>query len=382
MTPNESITIIDRISLYSRLIIRIVKVGFSITHKLPTAVSMLGPVLKKKQHDPRYGHPSNSRRIDGRFYWQMNTPGFPSPAFDHVLRHWLAHSMGLCAYPGLYAAHVAITKQCSLNCLHCFEWESINQPETQTDEDIIKTVEQLIELGAAQIIFSGGEPVARFDFLMRLLNAFRDRAVQLWINTSGDGLTDDRIAMLKRSGLTGIIFSLDHHDRHAHDQFRGREGCYQQVISSAECAHELGLVTAFALCATNEYVSKDNLDAYMQLALDLNLTFVQILEPKPIGKYQGQEVSLKPEKQRILESIHDHASSCSTASGRQPLISYPDYHNRRYGCEGGKLHLYVDTDGRAYPCPFCKSRPTGLEELTPLNLEEKLACPNAAAFGT
>lgn len=375
---NESITIIDRISLYSRLAVKIVKTAFCVTHSYSKAASMLGLALKKAPLAQQYGHPSNCRRVDGRYYWNMNTPGFPSPAFDRVLRHWLSHNLGLRPYPGLYSAHVAITKNCSLKCRHCFEWESINQPENRTDEAIIGTMEQLLDLGAAQIIISGGEPVSRFNLLKRLLNTLCDGEVQFWINTSAEGLTRDRIGSLKQNGLTGIVFSLDHHEMRAHDQFRGKEGCYRQVISSARTAHEIGLATAFALCATNEYINRENLNAYIQLAQDLHVTFVQIIEPKPIGKYAGQDVSLQPEKQKILESLHDHAVNDRTVADR-PLISYPDYHNRRYGCEGGRFHLYIDNDGKAYPCPFCKSVSASINELRPDNLATKLVCPNFTA---
>jgi MoaA/NifB/PqqE/SkfB family radical SAM enzyme len=378
---NNAITKIDQIALYSRLIVKTVRMSLGMTRNLPTVISTLGPMLKKKQSDPRYGHPADCRRVDGKLYWHMHIPGFPSPAFDRVFRHWLAHNLGLLPYPGLYSGHVAITRTCSLNCEHCFEWEPTNQPETRSEEDIMKTVEQLINLGAAQIILSGGEPVSRFPLLLRIVGEFCTRGVQFWIITSGTGLTRDRIEMLKKSGLTGIIFSLDHHDMHAHDRFRRQSGCYQQVISSVKTSHALGLVTAFALCATNEFVCKDNLEAYMQLASDLNLTFIQILEPKPIGKYEGQDVSLKPDKRKLLESFFDRASIASSESRGSPLIMYPDYHNRRYGCEGGKFHLYIDTKGQAFPCPFCKSTTASMRELTPSNLGKKLFCPNAAEFG-
>lgn len=374
-------TVIGGMTLSARLIIKTIRESARMTGDLHSALTKLGPILRTKQRDPRYGHPANCRRVDGKLYWHPHIPGYPSTAFDRVFNHWLNHNLNAHPYPGLYFAHVAITKTCGLNCKHCFEWDSINQPETRTDEEIIDTIERLIELGAAQIILSGGEPLARFPFLLRILNEFRARAVQFWINTSATDLTAERIDSLKKRGLTGIIFSLDHHDMRAHDDFRGKAGCYQQAIASARTAASSGLVTALSLCATNEYVTAENLEAYMQLARDLNITFVEILEPKPIGKYAGQEVSLRPEKQRVLESFYNRTSSKDAAARQHPLISYSDYHNRRYGCEGGRFHLYVDTDGRAYPCPFCKSRPTGLGELTPSNLQEKLVCPNAAAFG-
>ncbi len=369
----KNITKINQITLYCRLFFKAVRVAFGLTHNLPNLLSTLGRILKK--NDSGYGRPSNGRRVDGKLYWHMHIPGYPSPAFDQLFRHWLAYNLGWISHPGLCMSYVAITKTCPLNCEHCFEWESINQPETVSEQEIIETVERLINLGATQIIFSGGEPVSRFPLLLRIVNHFHNHSVQLWINTSGIGLTTDRIKQLKKSGLTGIVFSLDHHDRQAHDRFRGREGCHRQVISSVKASSASGLATAFALCTTPDFVSEKNLEAYLQLATDLSLTFIQILEAKPLGKYAGQKVALEPSQKKLLEALYDRAA---VSRSEHPLISYPEYHNRRYGCDGGKRHLYVDTEGRAFPCPFCKTVPVAIRDLTPSNLSTKWVCPNTS----
>ena len=188
-------------------------------------------------------------------------------------------------------------------------------------------------------------------------------------------MTEERINALKERGLTGVTFSLDHHDPIAHDRFRGRPGLHQQVVASARIAVDRGLVTELALCATNDFISEENLAAYGRLAAELGVTFIQIVEPKPIGKLAGRAVAPRPEKRAMLEAFHDRVRNAEDG----PLLHYVDRHNRTHGCEGGKFHIYVGASGRAFPCPFCPSVSAALEELTPTNLNRVLFCPNAAA---
>jgi MoaA/NifB/PqqE/SkfB family radical SAM enzyme len=361
--------------LFFRLGYKTFRMSLEMTNSLGIALSALAPMIRTKCTDPRYGNPFNHRKVDGRLYWHPHIPGYPSPAFDRVFRHWLAHNLGLLPYPGLYSAHLAVTSVCGLDCSHCFERDSLRRTETRSEEEILGSINRLIDLGAMRITLTGGEPTARLPMIHRALQVFRERGVEFWINTSAIGLTPKEIGSMKTAGLTGIAFSLDHHDARAHDRFRRREGLFQQVIASARHAADRGLTTEFVLCASNEFISEDNLESYARLAAGLGVTFIQIVEPKPIGRSAGRDVALKPDKKAILEAFRDRSRSDVTG----PLINYVDQHNRKHGCEGGKFHIYVDTMGKAFPCPFCKSVCAMLENLTPSTLSQELYCPHSAA---
>ena len=179
---------------------------------------------------------------------------------------------------------------------------------------------------------------------------------------------------LKAAKLTGLIFSLDHYQEAKHDQFRGLSGSFQNVVSSVQTANKLDLVTAFSLCATNEFISSENISAYMELAKRLDVVFVQILEPKPLGRYARPNVLLQPAKRSILEGFYDDYYKGAEKSKGYPILAYPDYYKRKNGCRGGKKYLYIDSDGKFYPCPFCKTSFALLDELEDLSSEHQLVC--------
>jgi MoaA/NifB/PqqE/SkfB family radical SAM enzyme len=294
-------------------------------------------------------------RFGGRWYWDLHGPAWPSPAFDGFVRRELRRAASpTAATAGLQTALVAITKRCPLRCAHCCEWLALNQREALTRADLVALVTRLQDFGVAQIMLSGGEPLQRFDDLCHVLASARPET-DFWVLSSGVGLTLERARRLRQAGLRGIALSLDHYDAAAHDAFRGRPGAFAAVVAAAAAARAADLTLAVTLCPTRAFVSSTALERYAELARTLGAGFVQVLEPKAVGHFAGQDVALDAAQQATLEAFclrlnHDPAAA------HLPLVSYPDLARRRLGCQGaGQRYLYVDTDGQLHACPFCRA---------------------------
>jgi len=292
----------------------------------------------------------------GRFFWDLYAPGWPSRAFDrHVERH-LDRLVPVHGRPtALHAAIVAITRRCALRCEHCCEWDVLNRPESLSINDLHEIVRRLQEAGITVLFLSGGEPLQRLDAVLDISDCFASE-IDVWMLSSGRGLTAESAARLRASGLTGIALSLDHWDPRVHDRFRGGLGAFAAAVRAASHARRAGLVVAVSLCPTRAFVSEPNLYRYAELAQTLGASFIQILEPKPVGHYAGQDVILTPEQQRVLERFA-RLVNYDPAAGKLPTVAYPESWTRILGCIGaGDRYLYVDTEGALQPCPFCRTR--------------------------
>ena len=206
----------------------------------------------------------------------------------------------------------------------------------------------------SQIFFTGGEPLARFDDLIAITEAHCARS-DLWVITSGRGLTTGKAQRLRAAGLTGILFSLEHWDAAAHDAFRGAPRTFEAVERGAAYAREAGLVAGLSFCPVREFVSADSLERYAETARRLNVSFIQILEPRAVGHYAGRDVALSAEQIGELEQWTDRLNAAPDVSGL-PSVAYIDRHNRQLGCQGaGDRYLYVDTEGELQACPYCRA---------------------------
>ena len=117
-----------------------------------------------------------------------------------------------------------------------------------------------------------------------------------------------------------------------------------------------GLVTSLSLCPVRSFVSRTNLFRYAELAKELGVSFIEILEPKAVGHYAGEDVVLKSEHERILDEFYIDMNYERTYDS-YPIVTYHGYHQRRTGCfASGNRNLYVDTDGDLRACPFCMSK--------------------------
>ena len=323
-------------------------------------------------------------QVDGRYYYEYNTPGWPSAAYDDYHLGELNRIAPFRHQPfGFKNVVVAITKKCAMRCEHCFEWEALNGKEKLTVADLAAIVRQFQELGVGQLQFSGGEPLLRMPALLTLLQRARP-GTDFWVITSGHLLTLENARALKQAGLTGVTISLDHVDAAAHNRFRGFAGAYDWVESAAAHARQAGLVTGLSLCATKAFVTEENLMQYARLASRLGAAFIQLLEPRALGHYAGQEVGLAPAQQKMLEDFYLKLNY-NRAYQHLPLVVYYDYQRRRAGCAAAAdRHVYVDTDGQLHACPFCQ-KPAGsaleADIKNTLHRLRQLGCPVMPSSG-
>ncbi|MGV3589853.1 MAG: radical SAM protein [Adhaeribacter sp.] len=297
-------------------------------------------------------------KVDNRYFYEYNTPGWPSQAFDDYHLAELNRLVLFEQKPYFFKnVIIAITKKCALRCEHCFEWDALNKKEKLTTPDLQAMVQQFQAQGVGQLQFSGGEPLLRMPTLITLMQTAR-AGTDFWVLTSGHLLTLENAQALKQAGLTGVTISLDHVDPHQHNLFRGFSTAYDWVEKAAVNAHKVGLVVGFSLCATKAFVTEQNLMAYARLVSQLGGVFIQVLEPKAVGHYAGQTVGLPATQQKILEDFYTKLNY-NPAYHHLPLVVYYDYQRRRAGCAGAAdRHVYVDTDGNLHACPFCQ-KPAG-----------------------
>jgi MoaA/NifB/PqqE/SkfB family radical SAM enzyme len=307
--------------------------------------------LRQLRNRFRNGHRLNKMaRIGRRYFFTYNAPGFPSLAFNRYITHLLQNNTSI------HTLLFGITKKCGFKCEHCCEWENLNRPETLSRQDLLRIVRRFQRLGISQLQISGGEPLNRFADILFLLDNMQP-GTDSWVLTSGYNLDVEKALTLKHHGLTGITISLDHCEEGAHDSFRGVKGSFQRALHAAGCAAHAGLAICFSICATNAFVSEENLARYAALARESGASFIQILEPKAVGHYANQPVSLLPGQIAKLEQFYEQMNYDDPAFASCPVISYHGYYSRRIGCAGsGKDYVYVDTDGDVHSCPFCRHK--------------------------
>lgn len=301
---------------------------------------------------------SKVARVDGKYYWNLYVPGYSTKSLNHFFEQEANRIIPMGKKTIRFNnVLIAITKRCPLKCEHCFEWESLNKPESLMISDIKSIIDRFQEMGVGQFQLTGGEPLLIVDGIIELLKLKSSKSgAEFWIFTSGYNLTLENAIKLKAAGLTGVFISLDHFDSTMHNRFRGYDKSFEWVQNAVRNSIEAKLVTALSLCVTKSFVSESNLMNYANLAKRMGVSFIQLLEPKAVGHYAGKDVTLDADHEKILEDFYLKINY-DKQYREYPIICYHGYYQRKVGCFGsGNRSLYVDADGDIHACPFCRAK--------------------------
>lgn len=291
----------------------------------------------------------------GKFYYNQYIPGFPSRILVRNQLLELHRIRPLKArYNRLRILFMNITNQCPLHCKHCYEWENINKPDPLSTEEFLQILSNFISGGIGQVHFGGGEPLMKYRRLLKLTQFLKGKT-EVWIATTGLGLSLEKAKALKKAGLTGASISVDHFEEKLHNEFRGDPDAFKWAMEATRNSIREGLLTGWALCATREFLTMENLYRYAEFAASFGVHFIQLLEPIPVGAFQGQDVMLDREGKVILEKFYIRYNS-DRGLKDMPLVTYHGYYIRRLGCMGnGNRYIAIDTAGNVQSCPFCRN---------------------------
>jgi len=295
-------------------------------------------------------------KIAGNFWRVYYIPGWGTPVHNkHLFSQFnMFHSHGQNA-SRLLNVYFSVTKKCFLNCEHCSDWNKNDHHEDLPLLDLLTITDKLLECGTCSIHFTGGEPMLRIDDLITIIRYAEDKCL-FWILTSGYNFTELNARRLKNAGLTGVAVSIDHYDENRHDRFRGTKGTHKQAVKAVEFTISRQMVAVLSVCLTRETANMDFLMKYMEFAKELGVAFVQILEPRSVGKYKGMDVELLPDQIKVVEEFFIMINK-KRKFDDFPIVVYHENYMRRIGClASGKSALYIDAKGDIRSCPFCGSK--------------------------
>lgn len=282
--------------------------------------------------------------------------------FSEKLAVGYAYGTSLLAYmvdgaPRPFSATFAVTNRCNLRCSYC------NCPyidPTNLDlERIDALFGRLQALGIRRLGLAGGEPMMRSD-IGEIIAMAKGRGFYVSIN-SNLTLFDRHPERLARADL--VYTSLDG-DAAAHDGARGA-GAYQGVLAGIDRLLAGGK-PVIAICVVTEH-SIDQSGALLDLAermgfrmhfqpqcVDTEIVRGSVSDGLSNERLRGFWRHLLEEKGRGRPVVSSTPYLEHLAAWRDFSVSA--YHDAGARCPAGRGYLYVDPQGKAYPCAYTKGK--------------------------
>jgi len=255
-----------------------------------------------------------------------------------------------------------LTYRCPLQCPYCSNpLDFARSHEELSTAEWIEVFRQAREMGAAQLGFSGGEPLVRQD-LAELIEAARGLGYYTNLITSGIGLTEDKIASFAEAGLDHIQISFQAADEEVNNLLAGSKKAFAHKLEMARAVKKHGYPMVLNFVTHRHNI--DNIDQIIRLCIELEADFVELATCQFYGWAELNRAGLLPSKEQLAraERITNEWRDKLAAENHPCKLIFvtPDYYEERpKACMNGWGNLFLDItpDGTALPCHSARQLP-------------------------
>lgn len=255
-----------------------------------------------------------------------------------------------------------LTYRCPLQCPYCSNpLDFARSHDELSTAEWIEVFRQAREMGAAQLGFSGGEPLVRQD-LVELIAAARGLGYYTNLITSGIGLTEEKIASFADAGLDHIQISFQAADEEVNNLLAGSQKAFAHKLEMARAVKKHGYPMVLNFVTHRHNI--DNIDQIIRLCIELEADFVELATCQFYGWAELNRAGLLPSKDQLVraERITNEWRDKLAAENHPCKLIFvtPDYYEERpKACMNGWGNLFLDItpDGTALPCHSARQLP-------------------------
>lgn len=250
------------------------------------------------------------------------------------------------------------TFRCNLRCGYCYGQYFNRQESDFTTDELICLVDDLAKMGTRSITLGGGEPLIRQD-IGEIIKRIKSKGMECGMNTNGI-LIPRRAAELRQVDM--VTVSLDG-PKEMNDANRG-EGTFEKIMAGIDAALAAGIKTHTTTvlsrynCACIDWIV--TLAKQKGLQAEFNLLFHQSHDKSDSDRFMPEDETLRKAVRRIAQLKAEGAPILFSEKVYQYVARWPDYRQRlimgkkpdfpRIPCYAGRFMMFIDADGRTYPC--------------------------------
>jgi len=262
---------------------------------------------------------------------------------------------------------ISVTDRCNYRCSYCMPSEIFNKNYNYISQDKILSYEEIIrvacilkKIGLKKIRLTGGEPLLRKN-IDKLVDKLKTEAKiqHISMTTNGSLLTDQKLHILKKSGLDSLTLSLDtlKSEKIKHINGAKKQFNIYEVLE--------GIEKYFGYIKTNTVVIKGINDDELLDIIDLLKEFkseIRFIEYMDVGETHGwnlnkviptKELITKIKHFYVLQAIESEKSSTSKRwliKNTNSSVGFISSITEPFCSECNRARLSVD--GKLFTCLF------------------------------
>jgi radical SAM protein with 4Fe4S-binding SPASM domain len=273
-----------------------------------------------------------------------------------------------------HRCHFELTFKCSLHCRHCYT-DCYNQPDYINKE--LKTAEvkfildKLYKANVLWLCFSGGDPLARRDFL-DIYSYAKSKGFLITLFTSGYSVTQEIVRFLKKSPPFMIEITLNAVTKELYERISQVVGSFDKSIQGIKLIEQAHLPLKI-----KTQVTKDNLKELpkikkfiAQMNLKYQPVFQWILRGQLNGNPYPYDLRISP-SEYLAFSYPEYLSEDDCQFYRN--LSSRTLSNKLFSCELEiRDRVQIDPYGNIFLCNFIRKPNFSLLKEGVQSAQEKL----------
>ena len=203
--------------------------------------------------------------------------------------------------PVLRSVDLATTFDCQVRCAHCYSGAMRDDGrEPMTYDEILRTIDACLDLGALAINLAGGESLLdeRIYDIVGYVKPWKAVSV---VTTNGLLLSEEVVCRLKARGLDLLAVSIDAAEREGHDRFRGYEGLFDVAKEGLQHARREGLSVMINTMVSPKTLQDGSVGRMIRLARSVGATLNLIIPGYAGEQRQHGSTVLDPASRTLLK---------------------------------------------------------------------------------
>ena len=259
-----------------------------------------------------------------------------------------------------------ITRKCNLSCNHCYAFknENLSNSNELSYDEIQNVLNELRSMYPYMIVFGGGEPFLREDFI-KILDATK-KAGDFRIKVLSNGiLFNNTLVKTIKDKVDFIQFSLDG-KKENHLKLRNDNESFEKVINAIKLSKKVGIQCG--ICMTLNKHNINDIDWIVNFSLEHNLYKIRISPFVAAGKalknYRDWSIPADMYKityEKLFEYkikyngqlLFDFRDELYGKSFETTFLTKKrDVHENYLMCAAGRSIFYINPEGDVSPCNF------------------------------
>jgi radical SAM protein with 4Fe4S-binding SPASM domain len=252
---------------------------------------------------------------------------------------------------------IEVTARCNLRCAHCY----INLPAGDRDaserelsrQELCNILDQIVDEGCLWMLFTGGEPFIRPDFL-DIYTYAKKKGLLITLFTNGTTITPAVADYLAEWRPFAVEITLYGRTQRIYEQVTGIPGSYDRCMRGIELLIERGISLKLKsmIMTLNKHEVRDMKEYAEELGVDFH--FDPVLNMRVDGGRGPAKFRLPPEEIAALDLadekiVKEWHKFCDKFWGPPPN---PEY---LYQCSAGMDTFHVDPYGLLSACMMART---------------------------